>query len=169
MNRTVLGIDESSKTGYAVFSDEERLLESGTEVFKGDAGQRFYEFDRWLSQMIITWSPSLLVYEKPHFRGYAATLSGVGLIALILKHAYSAGIPVIGVHTATLKSFATGYGKATKDAMTKAANVKEGLSLATKENNNEADAIHLALYGVDYINNPNNDSLKKKTKKRAKK
>ena len=93
--------------------------------------------------------PDLVVYEKPHFRGYDATLSGVGLISLIQLICYETGTQCIGVHTATLKKFATGYGKATKSEMTTMANRIEGLDLKVKENNDEADAIHLALYGVE--------------------
>lgn len=144
----VLGIDQASHTGYAVVSDG-KLIRSGTEVFTGHVGKRLSEFATWLRNTLIQELPDLLVYERPHFRGYAATLSGVGMIAVINMIAYETGTKTIDVHTATLKKFATGYGKAKKSQMTSAANAATDLKLKTKENNDEADAIHLALYGSD--------------------
>lgn len=144
----VLGIDQATHTGFAV-AEPGVLHTSGTKVLRGAVAQRFSEFAAWFGGMIKTHLPDLVVYEKPHFRGYDATLSGVGLIALIQMICYETGTKCIGVHTATLKKFATGYGKASKTEMTTMANRLEGLSLETKENNDEADAIHLALYGVN--------------------
>lgn len=149
MSGCVIGLDASSKTGYAIIDKESGdIIVSGTQVFKGKADQRFYEFNQWLDKTLQQYAPDLIIYEEPHFRGYAATMSGVGLIALIKRLSYATGIPNIGVHTATLKKFATGYGKANKQAMTNAANIKENLQLKSKDNNDEADAIHLALYGI---------------------
>ena len=147
----VLGIDQASHTGYAVVCDDE-LIDSGTQVFKGHVGKRISEFATWLRLKLQSELPDLVVYERPHFRGYAATLSGVGMIATILAVCYEFGVRAVDVHTATLKKFATGYGRASKSMMTGAANRAEGLKLNTKENNDEADAIHLALYGSTYIN-----------------
>lgn len=143
----VLGVDQASHTGYAVVSDGE-LIRSGTTVFSGHVGKRLSEFANWLRETLSLELPDLLVYERPHFRGYAATLSGVGMIAVINMIAYETGTATMDVHTATLKKFATGYGKAAKSEMTAAANAaNDKLKLKTKENNDEADAIHLALYG----------------------
>lgn len=142
----VLGIDQASHTGFAIVTDG-KLINSGTVVFKGHVGKRLSEFTSWLRLMLQQELPDLVVYERPHFRGYAATLSGVGLIAIINMLAYETGTQLMDVHTATLKKFATGYGRAKKSAMTAAANEETKLKLKTKENNDEADAIHLALYG----------------------
>lgn len=144
----ILGIDQASHTGFAVVSDGS-LQDSGTAIFTGKVGSRLSAFSVWLRDKIQTELPDLIVYERPHFRGYAATLSGVGMIAIINMIAYDCGVPVMDVHTATLKKFATGYGKAKKSQMTAAANAGTGLDLKTKENNDEADAIHLALYGSE--------------------
>lgn len=146
----VLGIDQASHTGFAVV-DDGKIVDSGTVIFKGHVGKRISEFTAWLRHKIREELPDMVVYEKPHFRGYAATLSGVGLISAILVVAYELGVRVESVHTATLKKFATGYGKASKAAMTGAANTVGKLSLNTKNNNDEADAIHLALYGSTYL------------------
>ena len=146
----VLGIDQASHTGFAVCEDGV-LVKSGTQVFTGHVGKRISEFTAWLKLTLQQELPDLVVYERPHFRGYAATLSGVGMISAILAVCYETGVRAIDVHTATLKKFATGYGKASKAAMTDAANSAEHLQLNTKENNDEADAIHLALYGSAHL------------------
>lgn len=147
MSKKVLGLDLASHTGYALL-DENNLIDSGTVAFAGDLPKRLADFEIWLSSYIKKNNPNLIVYEIPHFRGYAATMSGVGLASIALKVGYTFGFPVTGVRTTTLKSFATGNGKATKDDMTNKANKQFGLDLGVKDNNDEADAIHLANYGV---------------------
>lgn len=147
MSKKVLGLDLASHTGYALIEESE-LIDSGTVAFTGDLPKRLADFETWLSSYIKKNNPNLIVYEIPHFRGYAATMSGVGLASITLKVGYTSGFPVTGVRTTTLKSFATGNGKATKDDMTTKANKQFGLDLGVKDNNDEADAIHLAYYGV---------------------
>ena len=142
----VIGIDQASHTGFAVIRDGE-LVKSGTQVFSGDLAKRLSGFLKWFRELVFDELPDFVVFEKPHFRGYAATISGSALIGLIQLVCYETGVACEGVHSATLKKAATGYGRATKKAMTAAANDKEGTKLKVKENNDEADAIHLALNG----------------------
>ena len=142
----VIGIDQASHTGFAVL-DGSDLTRSGTVVFKGTQGKRLSEFLNWLRSLIREEVPDLVTYEKPHFRGYAATINGSAMIGLIELVCFESGIPTMAVHSATLKKAASGYGKAKKGVMTKMANLVMGLDLTTAENNDEADAIHLAIYG----------------------
>jgi Holliday junction resolvasome RuvABC endonuclease subunit len=117
MNKNVLGLDLASNTGYALIENGD-LADSGTKSFTGDLPKRLADFEDWLEFYISLKNPNLIVYEIPHFRGYAATMSGVGLSSITLKVGYTKGFPVIGVRTTTLKSFATNNGKATKEEMT---------------------------------------------------
>ena len=142
----ILALDQASHTGWAVATETGNILKSGTQTFKGTQGARFSNFRTWLYDMINEHHPVVLAHEIPHFRGYAATLIGVGLVAMIHAVGYDFNIPVFGVHTAQLKKFATGKGKATKSNMTEAASDIIGSSLSAKENNDEADAIHIARY-----------------------
>jgi Holliday junction resolvasome RuvABC endonuclease subunit len=142
----VVGIDQASHTGFAVL-DGSKLTRSGTVVFKGTQGKRLSEFLSWLRELIRTEIPDVVTYEKPHFRGYAATINGSSMIGLIEMVCYESGVPTLAVHSATLKKSAAGYGKAKKGAMTAKANAAMGLNLSVAENNDEADAIHLAIYG----------------------
>ena len=145
---TVLGLDLASHTGYAVLKEGTELIVSGTQKFKGKPSKKFCDFRDWFERLLAESMPDLVVYERPHFRGYAATVIGVGLSTIVRMNCYLHGFPVIPVHTATLKSFATHYGKATKKQMTEGINaVFKDLKLTTKENNDEADAIWLALFG----------------------
>lgn len=166
----VIGIDQASHTGYAVVLDGE-IIRSGTVVFSGDIGKRLSAFSVWLRDIIKTELPDLVVYERPHFRGYAATISGVSMIAVIQMIAYEVAVRTFGVHTATLKKFATGYGRAGKAEMTAAANADDSsLHLKTKENNDEADAIHLAMYGSTVDLNADNENVRARPRhKRANK
>ena len=161
--KKILGLDLASNTGYALI-DDNSLVVSGTKSFSGTLPKRLADFETWLVSFVKKYNPNLIVYEIPHFRGYAATMSGVGLSTTTLKIGYTLGFPVVGVRTTTLKSFATGNGKASKEEMTEKANQSFSLNLNTKENNDEADAIHLANYGAvkwEELLNPQ----KKKTKK----
>lgn len=147
MLKRVLGLDLASNSGYALIEDS-RLIVSGTVSFAGTLPKRLADFENWITSFIKNHNPNLIVYEIPHFRGYAATMSGVGLASITLKTGYVLGFPVVGVRTTTLKSFATSNGKASKEEMTDKANLLFNLKLNTKDNNDEADAIHLANYGV---------------------
>lgn len=142
----ILGLDLASHTGYALLEDN-KLLKSGTQEFKGKPAKKFCDFSDWFDELLEECMPSLVVYERPHFRGYSATVIGVGLSTIVRMCSFRHGFPVVPVHTATLKSFATKYGKATKEQMTEGINKLMNLTLKTKENNDEADAIWLALYG----------------------
>ena len=143
----VLGIDQASATGWAVVTEGE-IRASGTEKFKGTRGKKYSEFASWFRTKLMEHNPDAVYCEAPHFRGYAATMIGVGMVAIMNQICYEMGVPIEEVHSQTLKKFATGRGfKVSKDAMTKAASELIGKKLTTKEDNNEADAIHLAYYG----------------------
>lgn len=151
MSRTVLGVDQATHTGFAVIDEQGNIISSGTKAFSTKLGERLNQFEAWFRDMLITYAPAMVVYEKPHFRGYDSTVSCVGLVVEMLKGAAATGTPLNGVHTATLKSFATGSGKATKEEMTEAANKAAGVNLSAASNNDEADAIHLARYGWEVL------------------
>lgn len=142
----VLGIDQASHTGFAVL-DGAKLTQSGTVVFKGGLGSRLSGFQKWFRNIVQTEVPELVVYEKPHFRGYAATVSGAAMIGIMELACFEFGIATMPVHSATLKKSASGAGKANKAKMTDAANTLMDLKLRADINNDEADAIHLAVYG----------------------
>lgn len=153
MPELILALDQSSSTGWAVVSASDgNILTSGTAKFSGEHGKKLSSFYAWLANMIEEYHPIALAHEKPHFRGYAATMLGAGLVAIINMTGYQHNLPVLSVHTATLKKFATGKGKAVKADMTQVASDVIGSSLSARENNDEADAIHIARWAVEEYN-----------------
>jgi Holliday junction resolvasome RuvABC endonuclease subunit len=84
----------------------------------------------------------LVVYETPFARGRDATRSSWGSAGVIEAAASLAGLPVLDVAVATIKKFATGDGRASKDEMILAA---YGLGY-DGSNEHEADAWCLLKY-----------------------
>jgi Holliday junction resolvasome RuvABC endonuclease subunit len=84
----------------------------------------------------------IAVYETPFARGRDATRSLWGIAGIIEACATNAGLPVVDVAVPTIKKFATGYGKASKDQMIIAA---QGMGYIGR-NEHEADAVCLLRY-----------------------
>lgn len=138
----ILSLDVSTKTGYALIDENGKIESSGVIRIKyksrGEAIHLFYDEIRFLVDIT---NPSLIVIEKPFFRGSGSRLltSFCGLIEMI---AYRYNLIFKEVHNAEIKKFMTGKGHATKDMMIN--KIKElGYS---PQDDNEADAISLALY-----------------------
>ena len=83
-----------------------------------------------------------IVYETPFARGRDATRSLWGIAGIIEACATNAGLPVVDVAVPTIKKFATGDGRGSKEAMTAAAK-KFGYK---GSNEHEADAVCLLKY-----------------------
>lgn len=147
----VLALDQASSTGWAVADSHGNILESGTKKFVGALPAKLVSFYGWLDEMIVKYKPVAIAHEKPHFRGYGATMTGVGFVTCISMQGFLHNLPILAVHTATLKSFATGKGKAKKDAMTAAAESITGDKLDVKKDNDAADAIHIARWAVEEL------------------
>ena len=86
----------------------------------------------------------VIAYEQAHHRGGAATAVCVGLVTEVQAFAAERNIELMPVHTATLKKFATGSGRANKIDMIQAAK-KKGWN---PQDDNEADAQLLLDYAV---------------------
>lgn len=152
----LLGLDQSTKTGYAVCDSAtgEIIISGHYNVKSADgkrlsAGAAFNRFEHWLESLLEEHAPILVVFEQPHFQGYNATVELVGFVAIILKVCARHNIAVDSVHTSTLKKFATGNGRADKSDMTSAAEKIIGRSLSVVDDNDEADAIHLVRWGFE--------------------
>ncbi len=84
----------------------------------------------------------LIVYEQEHHRGGAATFVALGLITELQAFAAEQEVEVMNVHSATLKKFATGNGRASKEDMLR--NAREYGYFT--DDDNEADAALLLEY-----------------------
>ncbi len=166
----ILALDLGTKTGWASYT---RYPTSGhstagntmsvtySQVFHGvqdfslkrgeSSGMRYIRFQAWLQQMFNSVRYDLVVYEMPHLRGGAAAevLTGFSTVVQMLCSAQS--VQYSSVHSATLKKFATGTGRADKAVMIQQANSFRGYSGVIKDDN-EADAVCLLEYARKELN-----------------
>lgn len=152
----ILGLDLATATGWAI--SDGRKISSGVVRFpvkRGESpGMRFLRFRKWLKGMCVhsgdegTQSAvfDLICYEEPHLRGAGPTAVLVGLVAHVQEIAAAYGIEHTHVHSGTLKKWATGHGKASKEDMKRRAS---DLALRDIEDDNEADAILIAMYAEE--------------------
>lgn len=145
----ILGLDLATKTGWCLWHDG-KPIESGVQDFskrRGESnGLMFLRFRKWLSTFIADQKITFLAYEMAHMRGGAATEIALGLQTHAQSIAAEFKILSAPVHTATLKKFACGHGKADKVMLILAA----GKVLGRKPiDDNEADAVHVAHWADD--------------------
>jgi Holliday junction resolvasome RuvABC endonuclease subunit len=143
----ILALDCALKTGWASFCN--RIIESGIQDFnlkRGESkGMVFLRFRNWLNGMIGLINPNLIIYEQAHHRGGWATQISVGLITRIMELCDEKGIEYSSIHSMSLKKFATGTGKASKEDMLRAAIQKFGRIVDSYD---EADALLLLAYAM---------------------
>lgn len=151
----ILALDSGTKTGWATWMD--MIIQSGMQDFslrRGESpGMRFLNFHIWLEGMIGKVKPGLIVYERAHHRGGAATEVGVGLTTQIQIIASKNDINYAAVHSGTLKKAILGSGKASKDKMRAAANDflfahsqdSQGRTVGSQD---EADAVCVLEYAL---------------------
>lgn len=142
----VLALDTGTKTGFAIGYPDDKI-ESGVQDFslkRGEsAGMRFIIFRAWLEKIITATAPDLIVYEQAHHRGGAATDLCVGMTTRIVEIAALHDINCTSCHSAKLKKFATGSGRASKEDMIVAAEKLTGIK---PQDDNEADALCLLAF-----------------------
>ena len=125
----------------------------GTVVFdlkRGESpGMRFLRCRAWLREMysLTNGRIDLIVYEQAHHRGGAATAVCVGLATEVQAFAAEHNIELLPVHTAALKKFATGSGRASKEEMITAARARSWEPV----DDNAADAALLLEYALAEI------------------
>jgi len=158
--RYILGLDVSSKVGWALWdAQKDKLVESGVQDFtkkRGESsGLMFLKFRRWLCEEFVRLCGldiALIAYEAPHHKGGAATHICVNMAGIIEAQCELMCIEPAPVHSGTLKKFAAGHGKASKEDMVEAAKPyhlacygEEPLQPLTHD---EADAIHVARWAA---------------------
>jgi Holliday junction resolvasome RuvABC endonuclease subunit len=122
-----------------------------SESFKGTREVRAAATMDWLLEWFdaiqVCHHADAVVYERPFARGRDATRSLWGLAGIIEAAATRAGMAVLDVENQTLKKFATGNRKASKEQMIEAAQ----LMGYTGNNEHEADAWCLLQYATDRV------------------
>ena len=141
----ILALDLGTKTGWA-FGDAEDIkrVYSGVQDFslkRGESpGMRLLNFDKLVYEMLAKHKPKMVGYEMPHQRGGYATQLLLGMLGILHVACTKAGIEYASVHSATLKKFATGSGRASKEQMVSIATVNFKRKII---DDNEADALHI--------------------------
>jgi len=142
-----LCLDCGTKTGWASLVDGR--IESGVQDFslkRGESkGIRFLRFNTWLVGMLELVKPHVVVYEMAHFRGGHATEILVGMTTRIEQFCEEKGIEYSSIHSATLKKFATGSGRANKQDMIRMASQ---FFAKTVESDDEADALLILKWAM---------------------
>lgn len=144
---TTLGLDLASRTGWAIGTPSGILAFGHWEIAprRGESpGMRYIRLMSYLRE-IRTAYPLLgfVAYEQAHARGGAATEYAAGCVATVQAFCAEHRIEHAAVHSSTLKKHATGSGRAEKGVMLQQA---RALVTGTVENDDQADAIHLAEY-----------------------
>lgn len=137
----ILALDFGSTTGWAIGP------ESGTWDIKprrGESpGMRYIRLRGELNAILRAYPElKLVAYEQAHHRGGAATEYAVGCATHLQSWCAEHGIEHTTVHSATIKKFITGGGKASKDEVIAAVREKG----YRPRDDNEADAIAMWLY-----------------------
>jgi len=156
----------ATHTGWAAGDtmDPWRISQSGVWYYGN--GKRPFELPKRLllfrddlNRAIDETGAVVLVYEIAHHRGGPATRSGIGMETVLVMTGYSRGLYVQGVHSASLKKFATGNGRAEKDDMIRVANETSPKII---RDDNEADAFMLLNWGRTYVETGKNGTIRTK-------
>jgi len=144
----LLAIDCGTKTGWASLLNGE-CRQSGVQSFelkRGESsGMRFIRFNAWFCEMLDLVNPKITVYEMAHLRGGHASEVLQGMVTLIQINCAKKNIQYTSVHSMSLKKFATGSGKASKDMMLKLAKEKFHPGII---DDNEADALWILEWAI---------------------
>lgn len=144
----LLAIDPGTKCGWAFWRSGWCRPESGIRQFdlqRGESqGMRFIRFRQWLEELMAL-KPDIVLYEQAHHRGGAATEIMIGMATRIQEIAEMRGIEYRPVHSATLKKWTTGNGKADKSSMCSRARAMWSVDPI---DDNEADALCILAYGL---------------------
>jgi crossover junction endodeoxyribonuclease RuvC len=155
---SILALDLGTRTGWALQHDGRE--ESGVQAFdlqRGESpGMRFVRFNAWLREITepLTWAAGdgrvvLIGYEAPHHRGGAATEVANGFSTRVQEHAARFELNHVAVHSATLKKWVTGTGRAQKHVMIEAVRRRGWIPMGPHDDqltDDEADAIGLLHY-----------------------
>jgi len=157
----ILAIDAALKTGWATLINGR--IESGVQDFTKKRGESnglvFMRFNAWLDGLYrmgirnvdnrCLRSFELVVYEQAHHRGGAATNLCVGMTTRVEEFAQRISAECMPIHTATLKKYATGSGRASKEQMIEAF---EAATYRRAITDDEADAYFLLKLAMNEFN-----------------
>lgn len=146
----ILSLDLATNVGWASNSGD--TVSCGAFTLEGESQtEKLLDLEERLSAPPLRRSIGLadvIVLEMPHLRG-AGSYWLVGLNVITKRYAFVRGVPVIDVHSGTVKRRFAGHGRASKKDMVKAA--KETWPALTIPSHDAADALAM-LWVVDEEN-----------------
>lgn len=153
----ILALDIGIKTGYAIWTTHGESIHVTTSLFsgvkefkfkRGDSPDiRFLMFQAWLKRVVRTYNIKLIIYEKAFLRGGAASDFLKGFILIIRMVAVEFDCSYVGLMGTSLKKYATGNGRASKEEMVLTATQRYG----KVKDDNQADALHLLAYARENL------------------
>jgi Holliday junction resolvasome RuvABC endonuclease subunit len=166
----IFSFDFGTKTGYAILTNEGKLIASGCidledkhaeEMYSKDfnwSPRYSYLLDNFESLKAYHGTPDIFAFEKPmgFFSGSgnrkgttSDTVIKLNTLAnLGAMWAYRQNLVPFTLHSNTLKKWSTGNGFAKKPQMLKEASKRFGFEV---KNDNEADALLLAKYTLESV------------------
>jgi len=143
----ILSLDMATVTGYSVIENG-IVRESGVWDFNRAKGEHYgHMFLKLIEKLEEKYEDGMCVaYELAHHRAGAPTRIGVGMNGAVLQFCALHNIKdIISVHTAIIKKWATGNGRADKADMKHWASQKVGRQI---NDDNEADAIAVGFHAL---------------------
>ena len=150
MNK-IIALDMATQTGFAINTFPWKSGSVCFPVKRGESpGMRFIRFRAWLNETydVLLCDLDIICYETPHHRGGAATAVCVGMVAILQTFAAEHNIDLMTIHTATLKKYATGNGRAGKEDMIQAARERFDREII---DDNEADALFILAWAISQV------------------
>jgi hypothetical protein len=145
----ILALDCATKCGFATLIDGH--IESGVQDFskrRGESnGMMFLRFRAWLNTFK-DFDIKIVVFELAHYRGGAATEICTNLTGRAQEFAAEIGAETLSVHSGTLKKYAVGSGKASKEVIM-AQMLKE--TGRKPIDDNESDAYFLLKFAMQEV------------------
>jgi len=149
----ILGCDCSSKLiGYVLLEDNEAIFHgvvyaSDTKDINTRAENLFVEFEALLLDLIHSaWKPDVVYIEQAiYVQNIKSTLAIDAVINAVRFCCFIHSVPYVVIDNGVWKKDILGNGKATKEEISKFANIKWPDKFTTQD---ECDAACLAMYGI---------------------
>ena len=135
---SLLALDLGTSLGFAILNDGKFI--SGTKklgTYKEKFGERFYEFRKWLLNVIAKHDIESVYFERVYgHKGVEASHCYGGFMYTLASVCYQRNVPCVSFSVQAIKKFITAKGKTTKNEIITAVK-RKGFN---PETDDEADA-----------------------------